>query len=124
MSHSPPFAAALLFATAVLPASAADVDKVMELAKPAIVRIEVLMAEGQDGRMVKQRGFGSGAIITPDGYVLTNHHVAGRGTRFRCTMADREEIPTTTCISYRCTRYRRSSSCSTISTARRACRSI
>jgi serine protease Do len=95
MSHSPPFAAALLFATAVLPASAADVDKVMELAKPAIVRIEVLMAEGQDGRMVKQRGFGSGAIITPDGYVLTNHHVAGRGTRFRCTMADREEIPAT-----------------------------
>jgi serine protease Do len=95
MSHSPPFAAVLLFATAVLPASAADVDKVMELAKPAIVRIEVLMAEGQDGRMVKQRGFGSGAIITPDGYVLTNHHVAGRGTRFRCTMADREEIPAT-----------------------------
>jgi S1-C subfamily serine protease len=75
------------------PALAAEVDKVMELAKPAIVRIEVLMESGQDGRMVKQRGFGSGAIISPDGYVLTNHHVAGRGTRFRCTLADREEIP-------------------------------
>ena len=61
MSHYPPFAAALLLATAVLPAWAGDVDKVMELAKPAIVRIEVLMAEGQDGRMVKQRGFGSGS---------------------------------------------------------------
>ena len=77
----------------MIPALAADVDKVMELAKPAIVRIEVLMEEGQDGRMFKQRAFGSGAIISPDGYVLTNHHVAGRGTRFRCTLADREEIP-------------------------------
>jgi serine protease Do len=95
MSHYPPLAATLLFVSAALPAQAADVDKVMELAKPAIVRIEVLMEEGQDGRMFKQRGFGSGAIITPDGYVLTNHHVAGRGTRFRCTLADREEIPAT-----------------------------
>lgn len=95
MPHHPPFPAALLLAAAVLPVTAGDVDKVMELAKPAIVRIEVLMEEGQDGRMVKQRGFGSGAIITPDGYVLTNHHVAGRGTRFRCTLANREEIPAT-----------------------------
>ena len=70
-------------------------DKVIELAKPSIVRIEVLMEEGRDGRMFKQRGFGSGAIISPDGYVLTNHHVAGRGTRFRCTLANREEIPAT-----------------------------
>ncbi len=95
MIPRPPLATALLFATAILPAAAAEVDKVMELAKPAIVRIEVLMAEGQDGRMFKQRAFGSGAIISPDGYVLTNHHVAGRGTRFRCTLADREEIPAT-----------------------------
>jgi serine protease Do len=79
----------------VSPLHAGDVDQVMELAKPAIVRIEVLMEEGRDGRMVKQRGFGSGAIISPEGYVLTNHHVAGRGTRFRCTLADREEIPAT-----------------------------
>ena len=87
--------AALLFAATAFSAPAAEVDKVMELAKPAIVRIEVIMEEGQDGRMFKQHGFGSGAIISPDGYVLTNHHVAGRGTRFRCTLANREEIPAT-----------------------------
>ena len=86
-------AAATMLGSTALPALAAEVDKVLELAKPAIVRIEVLMEEGQDGRMFKQRAFGSGAIISPDGYVLTNHHVAGRGTRFRCTLADREEIP-------------------------------
>jgi len=88
-------AIALLFVAVTAPSGADDVDQVMELAKPAIVRIEVLMEEGRDGRMFKQRGFGSGAIISPDGYVLTNHHVAGRGTRFRCTLADREEIPAT-----------------------------
>ncbi|MEI7911930.1 MAG: PDZ domain-containing protein [Verrucomicrobiota bacterium] len=82
-------------ASSYLPGHAAEVDKVMELAKPAIVRIEVLMEEGVDGRMFKQHGFGSGSIIRADGYVLTNHHVAGRGTRFRCTLADREEIPAT-----------------------------
>lgn len=90
-SHS--FVAAALWLSACLPTFAAEVDKVMEMVNPAIVRIKVLMEEAQDGRMFKQRGFGSGAIISPDGYVLTNHHVAGRGTRFRCTPANREEIP-------------------------------
>ena len=74
-------------------AGAASIDEVEAKAKPAIVRIEVLSEEGDGGRMVKQRGFGSGAIISPDGLVLTNHHVAGRGTRFRVTLADRQEIP-------------------------------
>jgi serine protease Do len=75
--------------------AASEVDQVVERTKPAIVRIEVLMEEGSGGRMVKQRGFGSGAIIDERGHVITNHHVAGRGTRFRVTLADRQEIPAT-----------------------------
>ncbi len=71
----------------------AAIDRVKAKILPALVRIEVLMEDGKGGRMVKSRGFGSGAIITPQGHVLTNHHVAGRGTRFRCTLATREEIP-------------------------------
>jgi serine protease Do len=35
---------------------------------------------------------GSGAIITKDGYVVTNHHVAGHGARIFCTLWNREEI--------------------------------
>lgn len=69
------------------------IDAVSARVLPSLVRIEVLMEQGNDGRMVKQRGFGSGTVITPEGHVLTNHHVAGRGTRFLCTMANREEIP-------------------------------
>ena len=71
------------------------IDKAMSAVFPALVRIHVVMEEGDDGRMKKQRGSGSGAIISSDGYVLTNHHVAGRGTRFLCTLSNREEVDAT-----------------------------
>src|SRR6185295_5239678 len=48
-----------------------------------------------DGRMKKMRGSGSGAIISAEGHILTNHHVAGRGTRFVCTLSTREEVDAT-----------------------------
>lgn len=70
-----------------------EVDAILHHAKPSVVRIEVVMEQGAAGRMKKQRGFGSGAIISEEGHVLTNHHVAGRGTRFRVTLPNREVIP-------------------------------
>ena len=42
--------------------------------------------------MQKQRASGSGTIISKDGYILTNHHVAGRATRIVCRLSDREEV--------------------------------
>ena len=51
--------------------------------------------EGDGGRMQKQRASGSGTIISPDGYILTNHHVAGRATRITVRLADRQEIRAT-----------------------------
>jgi serine protease Do len=35
---------------------------------------------------------GSGVIITKDGYLVTNHHVAGHAARMFCTLWDREEV--------------------------------
>jgi serine protease Do len=45
------------------------------------------------GREIKREASGSGTIISADGYVLTNHHVAGRTRSISCTLATREEIP-------------------------------
>ena len=61
--------------------------------EPALVRIEVVAASYGDGREVKHQGSGSGVIITKEGHIITNHHVAGHAVRLICTLADNEEIP-------------------------------
>jgi serine protease Do len=60
---------------------------------PSLVRIAVVVADYRDGREVHVEGSGSGTIISADGYVVTNHHVAGRARRIICTLSDRQEIP-------------------------------
>ena len=44
------------------------------------------------GARDQDAGRGSGAIITKDGYLITNHHVAGHATRMFCTLWNREVI--------------------------------
>jgi len=83
------------FSEAPTEAEQADIRPAIERMYPTLVRIHVVMEEGSGGRMKKQQGSGSGAIISADGYVLTNHHVAGRGTRFLCTLSNREEVDAT-----------------------------
>ena len=58
----------------------------------AIVRIEVISEKGSGGRMMKSRSTGSGVIISNDGIVITNHHVAGKATRLTCRLYNGEEI--------------------------------
>ncbi len=59
---------------------------------PAIVRIEVVSEQGSSGRMMKSRATGSGVIVSKDGRVVTNHHVAGKATRITCRLHDGEEV--------------------------------
>lgn len=60
--------------------------------KPALVRIRVVSTDYSEGRETKTQVVGSGAIITRDGYLITNHHVAGHAARIFCTLWNREEI--------------------------------
>src|SRR4051812_3281604 len=60
---------------------------------PSLVRIHVVTYGYEEGREVKREASGSGTIISPEGHVLTNHHVAGRTRSITCTLANREEIP-------------------------------
>ncbi len=70
----------------------ADIQRAVDAVYPALVRIHVVFEEGQRGRMEKKRASGSGVIISEDGYLITNHHVAGRATRIVCRLSDREEV--------------------------------
>jgi serine protease Do len=68
------------------------VDAAIGKVKPALVRIRVVSTEFSEGREIKMQAVGSGAIISKDGYLVTNHHVAGHGARMFCTLWNREEI--------------------------------
>ena len=69
-----------------------QIDKANDKVRRALVRIRVVSTEFRDGREVKMQAVGSGVIITKDGYLVTNHHVAGHAARMFCTLWNREEI--------------------------------
>src|SRR5215207_11211023 len=75
------------------PVDTAAVYAALSKVAPALVRIHVVSIDYQDGRELKREASGSGTIITADGHVVTNHHVAGRTRAITCTLATREEIP-------------------------------
>jgi len=70
----------------------AKVDTAIRKVYPALVRVHVAAVDYFGGRETKYESSGSGAVVSADGYVVTNHHVAGRAKIIRCTMPDREEI--------------------------------
>jgi serine protease Do len=75
------------------PDDAAVIEAALGKVAPSLVRIHVVSIDYQDGRELKREASGSGTIITADGHIVTNHHVAGRTRAITCTLATREEIP-------------------------------
>ncbi|MGO9065840.1 MAG: PDZ domain-containing protein [Myxococcaceae bacterium] len=59
---------------------------------PSLVQIHVLSAYSEGGRERKFQASGSGAIISADGYVITNHHVVGKATSIRVILPSFEEL--------------------------------
>ncbi len=76
-------------ASAVPPGIARAVRAVL----PSLVRLSVVYLDQQAGREIKGQLYGSGTIISPDGYIVTNHHVAGHPRRIVCTLSNKEEVP-------------------------------
>ncbi len=66
--------------------------RAIETVYPALVRIAVVEPAFERGREVRYQATGSGVIISPEGHVITNHHVAGNATSITCILADREEV--------------------------------
>jgi serine protease Do len=75
------------------PAAEPDIEAALAKVSPSLVRIHVVTYAYEEGRELKREASGSGTIITPEGHVLTNHHVAGRTRSIICTLANREEVP-------------------------------
>ena len=80
-------------------AAAADLSATVEattrLANPAVVEIVTTAYRVGDGSVLRaadlvtrQRASGSGVIVDPDGYIVTNAHVVGGAHRLRV------EVPT------------------------------
>ncbi len=67
-------------------------QKAIDAVYPALVRIQVIVPVFSDGREVRMQAGGSGVIISPEGHVVTNHHVAGRATSIVCVLPNKEEI--------------------------------
>jgi serine protease Do len=71
----------------------AAIEAALSKVAPSLVRIHVVTVDHQDGREIKREASGSGTIITPEGHVITNHHVAGKSRRIICTLPTKEEVP-------------------------------
>jgi serine protease Do len=89
-------AAALLGALAACSTVRPEQDVIQEAKNkvfPAVVFIKPIARDFRSGKMEKVQVFGSGAIISADGYVVTNNHVAEKATEIKCVLDDKEELP-------------------------------
>jgi len=68
------------------------VQRAVERMYRSLVRLMVVAESPASGRLEKQLGSGSGVIISEEGHIITNHHVAGRASRLLCRLYDGEEL--------------------------------
>src|ERR1051325_2386764 len=69
-----------------------QVDAAIAKVRPALGRIRVASTEFSEGREIKQQSVGSGAIISKDRYIATNHHLPRHPAPRVCPLWNREEI--------------------------------
>jgi serine protease Do len=78
--------------TAFHGSSPTDFTHAADIGTPAVVNIRALISTGSNlwgGAMTGSSG--SGVIMSPDGYIVTNHHVVERSSDIKVTLADKRE---------------------------------
>ncbi|MEO8197450.1 MAG: PDZ domain-containing protein [Thermoanaerobaculia bacterium] len=68
--------------------SAQEVESAVAAVYPALVNISAVSRGFAEGRAMRFPSAGSGVLVSEQGHVLTNFHVAGNSTRIRCTLTD------------------------------------
>ena len=75
---------------------ALDFPSVIEHAKrkvfPSLVFVRPVQEDLSAGEKRRVEVFGSGVIVSPDGYVVTNHHVAEKAKEIHCVLNDRRPV--------------------------------
>jgi len=76
-----------------------DFQSVIQRAKqrvyPALVFLKPIKQHLSGGERTRQQTFGSGVIVSTDGLVVTNSHVAKDATDIKCVLFNREQLPAT-----------------------------
>ncbi|HUU60317.1 MAG TPA: trypsin-like peptidase domain-containing protein, partial [Phycisphaerae bacterium] len=68
------------------------IQNAQEKVYPALVYVKPIQETFRRGERMRAEVFGSGVIIRPEGYVVTNHHVAEKAIEINCVLGDREQV--------------------------------
>jgi serine protease Do len=59
---------------------------------PALVFVKPIVEDYGSGEKKQQEVFGSGVIISPDGYAVTNWHVVDKAVTINCVLYDKQQV--------------------------------
>ncbi len=74
-----------------------DLRQIISRAKsevfPALIFVKPIVEDYGSGEKKQQEVFGSGVILSPDGYAVTNWHVVDKAVTINCVLCDKRQVP-------------------------------